>query len=354
MRTDSKITIIFALVVAIVLLGEIYVYAFNTDGYSSDASVSGNRVDYSVSADVSTTYSVHILDNGSFKPNAEYYIYYDSGYGSSIEAVPVPVGAKPFTQDYYISQLIHMFEYRGITNVETLDASELREAMLSDIYAGTCEKGLIVLSGALPDTIYKGVDTDTIFEWLGDGGRLYWAGNLLGRYVASADGGLTDLDENGVGYQTMFFGTDCLNTGDADKAYSDITVNDYRHTMSMANNSVKYGVDASKLPAGDVLAMGYTDGTYSSTAFVKYWSGDGMICVVGGDYSSYQRNDFAQMISSGLSYCSETIGYAEGALKRTTLHGTIDATITGGNVILAYVYYGGYYPIYGKLMELTA
>ena len=158
MRSNAKLSVIFAIVVAAVLIGEVYVYTFNTSTYSSEVTASsGDTVTYAVTSGVSTTYSVVITDNGSFGPNTEYYIYYDSGYGSKVNAVEVPVGARPFTQDYYISQLVHMLEYRGITNVTILNAEGLGNRLADDI-ADTepCNKGLIVLSGALPDTIYEG------------------------------------------------------------------------------------------------------------------------------------------------------------------------------------------------------
>jgi len=358
MKANAKLSVIFAIVVAAVLLGEVYVYTFNTSGYSSDVSVSGDVATYTVTSDVSTTYSVIITDNGGFEPNTEYYIYYDSSYGSEVNAVEVPVGARPFTQDYYISQLVHMLEYRGITNVTILNAEELRSKLHEDTDNKTCTKGLIVLSGALPDTIYTGnagglAHPDLIFDWLNGGGRLYWAGNLLGRYIATK-GGVTDIGADNNDYQSLFFGATCLNTGSTDTAYSDETDNQYRSTLSLMNNSVKYGVDVSVLT--DVsLRTGYREDGYSSIAMVAHGSNGGMICVLGGDYSSNQRHDLAQMISSGLSYASETIGYATGTLKRTTVHGTInlDHTPGPGDNVVAYVYYGGYFPIYGKLMELA-
>ncbi|AIZ57016.1 hypothetical protein Mpt1_c11540 [Candidatus Methanoplasma termitum] len=349
MRTNAILSMLFVIVLGAVLIGEVYVYTFNTGGYSSDVSLSGNEIDYGVTSHISTTYSIIITDNGNFSPNTSYYIYYDESYASKVNAVEIPVGAKALTEDYYISQLVHMLDYRGITNIEILNARELEERLSADTEAGTCAKGLIVLSGALPDTVYTGQNSDIIFSWLNDGGRLYWAGNLLGRYVSTPDG-ITDLGEKNNEYQVGFFGTECLNTGETTTAYSDVTDNEYRFTLSMMNNNVKYGVDTSALPLS--LHVGYTEGGYYSTVLTAFGTNGGMICVLGGDYSSYQRHDLAQVISSGLSPSSVMIGHATGDLKRTTLHGTIEIGTHDRNV-MAYVYYGGYFPTYGRLTELN-
>jgi hypothetical protein len=348
MRSNAKFYVIFVLILTAVLVGEVYIYTFNTDQYTSDVSISGNTVSFEVTSSVSTTYSIVISDNGDFEPNVSYYIYYDYDYGSMVNSVEVPVGARAFTEDYYISQLLHMLENRGITNVTILNAQELKEQLLSDTMNGTCNMGLIVLSGALPDTIYTGNGNDPIFEWLGGGGRLYWAGNLLGRYVATP-GSTTDLgaDNN---YQKLFFGTECLNTGEDEKAYSDVTENEYRNTLSLMDNDIIYAADASKLPSA--LQIGYTNGTYSSTLLTAYGTNGGMICVIGGDYSTNQRNDLAHLISSGIGPNSVMVGFATGPAGGATRSGTIDVSIRDGSNAVAYVYFGGYFPIYGKLTEL--
>jgi len=42
------------------------------------------------------------------------------------------------------------------------------------------------------------------------------------------------------------------------------------------------------------------------------------------------------------------IGYADGNVKRGTVSGTIDVSFVSGNNYVAYVYFGGYYTVYGK------
>jgi len=347
MKSNTILSIIFVLVVATVLIGEVYVYTFNTDRYSSEVSMTADGIDYSVTSGGTNPYSVLVFDNDSFEKSSKYYVYYDADYGSIVEDVFVPVGARAFTQEYYISQLIKMLEYRGITDVEILNAADLKTSMDSDISLGNITNGLIVLSGALPDTIYQGNVTDTIFDWLQDGGRLYWAGNLLGAYY-SVPGSVVEVP---TGYQTLFFGSECLNTGDTERAMSDITTNDLRHTLSLMNNNVRYGIDTSGL-SGTYLEMGYTEDGYSSIVMTEF--GNGMICVLAGDYSNNQRHDLAQMISSGICHLSASAGYAGGTVERSTVTGQIDITFITGNNYVVYVYYGGYYPIYGMVREMIA
>jgi hypothetical protein len=346
MKSNTVLTVIFVLVAATVLVGEVYVYTFNTDRYSSDVSMTADGIDYSVTSGGTSPYSVLVFDNGSFEMSSKYYIYYDANYRSNVEEVFVPVGAKAFTEDYYISQLVKMLEYRGITNVEILNAAELRTAMDSDISAGNITNGLVVLSGALPDTIYQGKAGDTILEWLQDGGRLYWAGNLLGAFYSTPD----EIIDAPSGYQMLFFGPECLNTGETEKAMSDITTNDLRHTLSLMNNNVRYGIDVTGLSV--YLELGYTEDGYSSIVMTE--KGNGMICVLAGDYSNNQRHDLAQVISSGLCHLSVPLGYAGGTVERSTVAGHIDVTFTTGSNYVVYVYYGGYYPIYGMVREMIA
>jgi len=347
MRSDAILTVIFVAVVAAVLIGEAYVYTLDNGRFSSEMWVNGDGdLEYSMTSKGSEQYSVVVSDNGGFERIQKYYIYYDAGYGSVLEKPWVPIGAKELTQEYYISQLTAMLNNRGICNIETLNAADLKNAMEKDVADGECNiKGLIVLSGALPDTVYEGDAGDPIFDWIGDGGSLYWAGNVLGKYYATP-GGTTEV----TGYESLFFfGLSCV-TDDTDKELSDITANNYRHSLSMMNNSIRYGIDPSGFPV-DHLEAGYTKGGYCSS--VLYERGNGMICILAGDLSNDQRHDLAQLIASGICPYSEEIGYTKGEVRRSTVTGTIGCTFVTGSNYTAYVYYGGYFTVYGKTAGWT-
>jgi len=342
LKLENKIAIISLFVVAILMIGAVYIYTIGSNRYSSDASVDNGMLEYSVSAADSKEFSVTVFTSAD--EMTDLYIYYDGSYASTYEDPAVAVGAMPLTQEYYIQQLISVLDYRGINETIILNASDLAEAMANDTASGHFNKGLVVISGALPDTVYQGNANDPIFSWLNDGGRLYWAGNLLGKYISSQDG----ITEAGSNYQELFFGAECLNTGDLDVALSDVKDNGFQSALSILNNHVKYGVDAAML--SDALPVGYSQGDYSSIVLSKY--GDGMICVFGGDYSNNQRTDIAQTIASNISYSSEIIYHATGIVKGGTQTSSVYLDGASGKISV-YIYMGGYYTVYGKSYSFT-
>jgi len=344
MKSNAVLTTIFVVLLAVVLAGEAYVYMWDTDRNSSDVYETDDGIGYTITSGGSEVYSVLLMDN-AFDANAGYYVYYDERYHSNVERVATPIGARAFTEDYYISQLVSMLRYRDIS-IEMLNADELAEKMIS----GDTSKGLIMLSGAIPDTVYGDAKKVDIIDWLNDGGRLYWAGNFLGAFISTMTGVVPVTGD----YQTAFLGSKCLNDSDTVRVLSDITsTNNFRNTLSLKSNEVKYGIRTDDLTR-TFLAVGYTDGEYSSIVMTE--CGNGMICILGGDYSNNQRHDLAQLLSSGISFSSKEIGYAEGSVKRTTVTGEIteiNATLSTGDSCFIYVYYGKYYPVYAMFKELV-
>jgi hypothetical protein len=344
-KRDRHLIAVVVLIIAVVLIGEVYIYTFSAGTYGSSTKMSSDGVIYNVSSGSSNSYNVIVSDNGDFEPITEYYVYYDERYESNVVCEWQPIGSKALTESYYLSQLKCQLEYRGVTSLKTVDADELASLMREDVSSGNYSKGLIIISGAFPDTVYTGGSSDLIFSWMSGGGSLYWLGNIIGSCYSTQAGGLVDVS----GYQTLFFGTEgCVNTDkDLRVAYSDITDNDYRYALSMMNNNVKYGVNAEML-SGGTLAIGYTEDDYSSIVFNKF--GDGMICVLAGDMSNNQRADLAQIISSGLCYNSAIIGQASGTVTRGSVSGTVDMTAPS-QYSSVYIYYGGYYPVYGRCYQ---
>ena len=347
MKSDRIIEIIAILVLTVVIIGEVVVYTTGPGKYSSDAEFESGTISYSISAKGSETYAVIVMDNGDMAAMTEIYIYFDESYKSSYEDVLVPIGAKPLDQRYYVEQLVRQLEYRGAVKVTILNAEELAEALEQDIVAGMCTKGLVVISGALPDTVYSGNSSDTIFGWMNDGGRLYWLGNLIGAYYSTKDA-IHDVGDK----QMLFFGTSCLNTEGTDKAFSDVSGNDLRYDLSLMNNSVKYGIDPIALSAvkgsDKVLSLGYSQGDYVSIAMTDF--GKGMICIIGGDYSNDQRSDLAQILSSQICYDTEVVEIMTGSVTRKTISDTYDLQGTVENLSV-YIYLGGYYSVYGNFFS---
>jgi hypothetical protein len=251
-----------------------------------------------------------------------------------------------------------MFSFSSASDlpVRILNAKELQTAMIDDV-GSDVNKGLVVLSGALPDVVYTGSSTDLIFQWLGDGGRLYWLGNVLGKYYSTT----SSIEEvSSPDYQKLFFGIDCLNT---DAIENDFVSNDFtrgeianlRNDLSIKNNRVKYGADTSVLEAGGInyRALGYADDhqEYASIVLAEFAGGKGMICVLAGDLSRNQRSDLVQVVSSGIDHSTNILGTAKGSVRYGTATGDIDVGGPAANMT-AYIYLGGYYAVYGRLIEL--
>ncbi len=340
MRHDRYVLVAAAVIVAVVLIGEVYVYTFDRDStYSADAYLSSDGVDYRVSSGVSNVYDVVVSDNGTFPAATEYYVYYDEGYADILEDAWHALGGKALDQEYYVSQMLHQLDNRGI-RAEVLDATGLRDMVLS---GGGSSKALIVVSGAFPDTVYSGDAADPIVRWISGGGSLYWVGNLLGAYVSSEDGIRAVGD-----YEALFFGAGTLNGSDSVKAYDEISDNGYLGALSLMSNSIRYSLNPGALSVPH-LAVGYSDGIYASIVLAQY--GSGMICVVGGDYSNNQRADLVQIVSAHLCYQSVLVGSDSGEVTRGTESGFVAFAADSGSRYSVYVYLGGFYLEYARCFD---
>ena len=345
-RSDKPIIAIAVVLIAVILVGEVVVYTSDYTDYGADARMEDGDIVYEVSADGSKVYSVVVSDNGSRQDMQRLYVYYDPAYASNYEDVDVSIGAQPLDQEYYLQQVMSQLESRGIDFAEYVDAEQLAEALASDMESGACSgSGLVVISGALPDTVYTGNEGDAILRWLDAGGNLYWLGNLLGACYATTDG-LVGVEGD---YQSLFFGARCLNEGDTGTAYSEVESNGYTHALSLQSNNVRYGVDASRLPGDRAsLSIGFTEDGYSSITFVQ--KGAGSVCVIGGDYSNYQRNDLVMVLASGLGPESTLVEVREGSVSNGTATGRIEGA--EGENLSAFIYLGGYYPVFSDLFWL--
>lgn len=340
MRHDRYILVVTAAIIAAILIGEVYIYTFDGDStYSASTSMSSDGAEYRVGSGISSVYDIVVSDNGVFSAATEYYVYYDDSYADALEDVWHATGGKVLDQGYYVSQMLHQLDNRGVC-ATVLNASELRDMVLS---GNETSKALVVVSGALPGTVYSGNAADPIVQWINDGGRLYWAGNLLGAFISSADGIAT-----AEGYEELFFGSGTLNGSDKEKAYEEISDNGYLSALSLMSNSIKYSLNPDALSVPH-LAIGYSDGVYSSVVLAQY--GSGMICVVGGDYSNNQRADLVQIISSHLCYRSVLVGYDGGEVTRGTESGVVAVAVDGTNRYSVYVYFGGYYLEYARCFD---
>ncbi len=335
---DRKLVLTAAIVVAIILAGEAYVCLNDWDGmYGVGFSEDGDSVSVSIKSGGSKVYDIVAIGNGSFSPASEVILYYDPGQGEMLDETWHATGGKDLDQEYYISQLAVQLKIRGV-DARIVDATGLKEMMETALSGEGCDQAVFMASGALPDTVYSGDPSDTVVRWLSEGGRLYWAGNILGAYISSSDG---TVRQAGDGYRGLFFAEGIQNTNET-YGLTPVDGNPWREALCLAGNGTAYGLDASKLEGA--LSAGYTDGTYSSVCLVGY--GKGMVCVFGGVLSNDQRSDVAQVIASGLSNGSTLLSHIEGTATRTTVVETVDSKGTGGNISV-YAYIGGYFTVRG-------
>lgn len=329
--------VIAVAVLAVIVIGEVIVYTSDYTDYSAEATLEDGVLDYTVSADGSKVYSVVVSDDGGYPALRTLYLYHDGTYPSDYETVDADVGAPSIDQRYYLEQVAELLGYRSSVETAFVDAEGLADVMAGEA-AGV---GVVVISGTLPATVYTGSEGDPIFAWLSAGGSLYWAGNSIGSSYSTHDE-LVPVE----GYERLFFGAECLYEGDDNKAYDEVP-NGYTQALSLTNNDIRYGVSTSLLPSDRAsLAVGFESDGYASVALVQY--GDGMVCVLGGQPSKFQRYDMAQVIAAGLSPYSELLEVAEGSAGGSD-SGSIDGI--PGTGVSVYIYLGGYYPVFGKLFR---
>jgi len=321
-------------IAAIVICGEVLVVTSSHNDFNSSITVGNDSIEFRIESDDAHTYDVLSMSDTLGAPKGVY-VYYDPQYFSMASDGMSSVGGRNLDEKYYIEQLEPTFMVRDINHIDFLNAKELSDLMDKDGKGNA----VIILSGALPDTVYDKKEDSKVFSWLETGGRLYWIGNVIGKYVVHEGG--YDTIEKGT---SLFLGSECIDS-EKHQGDSEIKSNGFRDSLYLQNYETTFGVNTSLLPEGtDYLTMGYTDGTYSSTTLVSY--GDGVVCVMGGEYSIYQRMDLAQIIASGVGPNTTIVENINGSVQ-----GTSKGTIQKGDSV--FITLGGFYPVYCKNHEVV-
>ena len=323
-------TLLAICIIVVVIAGEAIVFTSNHSDYSSDIAAEGGSIGYVINGKGTHEYDAISLSGGLDRPKAVA-VYYDPAYASDYEKVSVAVGGRALDQQYYVQQMGPTLQLRDIGNVVVCDAAGLKDF----ISANGKDSAVICLSGALPDTVYDGTSGSPIIEWVSAGGRLYWAGNVIGAEI-STKGGLVPVKDG----TSLFLGTECVDASDA-KAYGSVKGDGLSDALSLLNNDLRYGVVTGSLPSDrQHLELGYTDGERSSISIVGL--GDGMVCIVAGDYSNFQRIDLAQIVASGISPSTELVDAEHGKVS-----GTVRGSLEAGDHV--YICIGGDFAVFGKL-----
>ncbi len=347
MSGDRGLIVLTVAVIALIIAGELAAYG-DVYSYGSEVHEDGS---YEVSTSGAHVYDVVSSDNGQYESVRTLLVLSDDGYGGVSHDVTVEVGARALDEEYYTLQLLNNLEYLGFTDVRKVDAESLKTALADEDPARI---GLVVLHGALPDTVYTGSSGDALLSWISSGGTLYWAGEALGKYIGHSDGTVTLAPS---GYQSLFLGSECLidmevsenprDNRNIGRVYERID-DGYSEALCLKNNNVLYGIDSTLLEDGrKALMTGYTDGKASSVSLVS--SGTGCICVMGGLFSNYQRMDLATVIAAGIGPESSIADADHGTVSHGSVEGDVD--VGDGNVTV-FVYLGGDFSVYGRTYYL--
>gem|GEM_PF-1430226 len=332
-----------AFFVVFVLAGQIVTYWGTPFDYGSNATLTEDGdIAFSVSAP-SSVFSVVAYDDGGFEAATDLYVFIDPNYG----------GMSSYSdQTAFLSQLTKELEIRGVKPPARVNAEELA-ALMSEPGAG---KGILMLSGAFPDTVYSGSAGDLVFTWLDNMGSIYWTNGKIGRCVSHSDGTMTGLD----GTDMLFFGMDGAVRASADSMTGTLDGPDAALGEML---SVNYGIWAghttnglSQYIGGKTLAIGYSDADgYNSAVLTDCGKEKGMIAVFGGTLEGDRgdtRATMAQVIASGISYRvnPDEILYTTGTATGT-YNGMIDAAV---DLTYVYIFIGTLNPVYGNLFDVGA
>ena len=320
-------------VIALVLAGEVIVTTDSHDDFSTSVTMDGDTVQYTIDSRKPLVYTAVSLIDSEGSPRTVS-VYYDKSYVSAASSGAASTGGRALDENYYVEQIDDTLKVRGIDHSAIVDAKGLAEIMSKDGEGNA----VIIISGSLPDTVYNGTSDSLVLDWIDSGGRLYWIGGVLGKYISHTDS--IESVDNGT---TLFLGSECID--DTVIRGYDLIDNGYRDAFYIQSNLTTFGVDASKLPEDcDYLTLGFTDGSRSSITMMKV--GDGFICVIGGEYTIRQRLDLAQMVASGIGPDTEIVDTVVGSVS-----GVEKGTLAKGDFV--YITLGGYYPVYGEGHEVT-
>ena len=336
----DKLVVLSIVLCAAVLAGELMAYGPNMRNYSADAEFGEESVTISVTSSGADRYSSVFFDNGTHPAPAQLYIYLDERYDKFLKEAKKNVGLKDLDLKYSIDQMCKLLKIRGFDSILTYSGEQLFAAMAEDM-SGQTPKGLLVMSYALPESIYSGSEDCLLFEWIGHGNNLYWMSSPIGMFYHGGSGLIT-VENN----QEVFFGRECVNMGNTNLALSVIEAGGLTDALALKWNRVLYGLDASGLYGA--FSMGFSQDGYSSVSMVPF--GDGMICVVGGEHDRYQRDDMAQVIASGLSCHSQILDARSGSVIRGTEKFLFEIP-DDAEELSVYVSIGGYYVVYGRAFK---
>lgn len=334
-RMDTKrteiIVVVAVLMLAAVVIGEAAAYAFYPNHYSASSEWDGGAVEYSVSSNGSDGYTA-VAMTGSVGIN-DLVIYIDESFDDNLDDARDVCQVLGFDQKDMSDQITKQLSIRGFESVSEKDSQELGDYVSSTL-ADASGRGILVVGYALPSSVYAGNPADPIFQWISNGGRLYWAASEIGRFYTDVSG-VHEVSGN----QELFFGTaDCIYRG-GDKA-TDIDGLGFCELLSIQNNRMEFAVSTS-VPG--ILSLGYLHEGYASVSFMGM--GAGSVCVFSGELPLREPEDIAQVIAAGITDETVIVNSVSGEVRGTDT-GRIDGVCDS-----LYIYIGGVNTVFGRLFH---
>ena len=328
-KIDYPILLIIILV-SVIIIGQISVYWISPYAYSSNVEINDDDiVTYNVYSSAPNGYTLSVFDNGDFSNIEHLYIYFDKNYATP-NVAPNEIEEK-------ISDLEQELEIRGLT-ITRCDAL-LLETLFNSTYSGGY--AVVMMTGAFPDTVYTGHPDDAVFDWLTNGGNIYWVCDAIGKYSAhqiTATEPLSIIED----YDVLFFNmTGAINCNTAFGSDPD-SERDVGSALKIMYNESTFGIS---IDVPYSINIGFVKNGFSSVSLTKYYNGTGMICVFGGDVITDVHKYLAQTIASGISYETNNFVVVTNTVSGETF-GTLALNGEYTNPV-AYIFIGDI-PVYGR------
>ncbi len=304
-----KVIVIGTVLVALLLLGQFVSYYSERGGSSISTETDGSVISYDVDVGYDTLLSeIHIKNHGSAPK--DFAVLYDEDYGSIISHSDLRATL------YLMSEYL---EKCGYADFRTVSVQELTEIVDSGLSSGTFSTGIVILGGALPDTVYDGTASSKIVQWIDAGGYMCWSGLPFGMHI-SHQGGTEEVPDYSA-VCTSIFGTDGIFNNAGEDTYCFDAVNgDLTEACGLRYNQITNGIDMSK--ASDALFLGFTDGQYASVGVMKH--GNGNLAVFGGWMVFTYAEFVVDLLAMGITYQSELVSVSDAKITNGSYSGSFE------------------------------
>lgn len=319
--------------IAVIILGEVFAYAYNPHRFDADCEWTTDEVAYEVYSSGSDVYDVLLLDDS--RPLMDAFIYVDEKHTIFNAYIGPAIGYVEVDSQYYAEQIQIYASIRGFTSM-TIGGSEELASYISSTSPSPYGHAVISASFSLPATVYAGNADDPLLNWISDGGSLYWTASEIGASYWDADG-LHHVSDG----QLLFLGSQCQNLV-LDYGEATLDGHGFRDALNLKTSQPMFGINTAL--AGSCLPLSYvTDGVSAITMLAH---GEGNICMMGGKPDIDQYDDFGQILASGIDHDTVLSYHDEGRVVRGTTTDTISVSSSEQTL---FVYIGGIYTVYGRL-----